>query len=83
MDVVLLQHAAVSKLNRHIQRGLPAHSGKQSESPSIRHLRFNPEDLFHVRARDRLDVGAIGKLGIGHDGGWVRVHQHDFIALGL
>ena len=49
--------------------------------PGPEHLRFYADDLLNVLARERLDVGAIGKVGIGHDGGRVRVHQHHLIAL--
>ncbi len=28
----------------------------------------------------RLDVGHVGHAGVGHDGGGVRVHQHDLVA---
>ena len=49
--------------------------------PAIEHLGFDADDLFDVVARERLDVGAIGQFGIGHDGGGVRIHQHHFVAL--
>jgi len=35
--------------------------------------------LDHLR-RDWLDVRAISKFRIGHDGSWVRIHQHDLVA---
>jgi hypothetical protein len=45
------------------------------------HLRLDADDLFDVIAGERLDVGAVGELGIGHDGGRVRVDQHHLVAL--
>ena len=44
-------------------------------------VRFFPleDELDHFR-RDRLDVGAISKLRIGHDRGRVRIHEHDLVA---
>src|SRR5579863_5121134 len=45
------------------------------------HLAFDADNLFHIAARERLDIGAIGKFGIGHDGGRVGVHQHHLVSL--
>ena len=42
---------------------------------------FDADDLFDVLVGERLDVGAVGELGIGHDGGRVRVDQHHLVAL--
>src|SRR5262249_23685038 len=33
--------------------------------------------------RDRFDVGAVGKLRVGHDGGRVGVDEHDAVAFFL
>ena len=41
------------------------------------------DDAFDDLGRDRLDVGGVGKLGVRHDRGGVRVQQHDAQALGL
>ena len=49
--------------------------------PFGQHFRLDTNNLFHVLVGQRLNVGAIGQLGIGHDGGWVRVHQHHLVAL--
>jgi hypothetical protein len=40
------------------------------------------DDLRHDLGRDRLDIGGVGELGIGHDRRRVRVDQHDPVALG-
>ena len=39
------------------------------------------DDLLDDLGRDRLDIGPIGHLGVGHDRGRVRVDQHDLVAL--
>ena len=41
------------------------------------------DDLGDDLGRDRLDVSGIGQIGIGHDRGWIRIDQHDAIALGF
>ena len=59
-----------------VERGLAAHrrQARRRAAPSR-------DDLGHDLGRDRLDVGGVGQLGIGHDRGRVRVHQDDAIAL--
>src|SRR5262249_38747518 len=39
------------------------------------------DDLGDDRPGDRLDVGAVGRLRVGHDRGRVGVDQHDLVAL--
>ena len=57
--------------------------GSTAKSGARRHLPLDADDLFEIFQRERLDVGAVGRLRIGHDGGRVRVRQHHFVALGL
>src|SRR5208283_3098746 len=80
LDVIPLQNAGVGKIDGEIQCCLSADCWQKSELPRVRlarkHLRFNADNLFHVVVVQRLDVGAVGQLGIGHDGGRIRVHQH-------
>ncbi len=87
LHVVLLEHAAVGQLDREVQRGLPADRGQQGEDARLaalgQHLGFDADDLFQVRAGERLDVSAVGHLGIGHDGGRIGVGEHDLVAFGL
>ena len=87
LHVVLFEHAAVGQLDREIQRGLSAHSGQQRKDAGSfiggQHLGFNADDFFQVGAGERLDVGAVGHLRIGHDGGRIGVGQHHFVAFGL
>src|SRR5581483_5919786 len=47
------------------------------------HLRLNANDLFQILARKRLDVRAVGHLGIGHDGRRIGIRQHHLIPLRL
>ena len=56
-------------------------SRRFARAASTQHLGFNANDLFDVLMRERLDVGAVGQVGVGHDGGRVRVHQHNLVAL--
>ena len=61
------------EFHRDVERGLPAHGWKKRVGF------FALDDRFDYFRRDRLDVGAIGKLWIGHDRGRVRVDQDDLI----
>ncbi len=81
--VVLLEDAAVGKFDREVQRGLSANGGQHGESGAGRHLALDADDLFQIFERERLDVGAVGRLRVGHDGRRVRVGQHHFVALRL
>ena len=77
LDAVALEGAVLGERARHVERGLAAH-GRQAR---IRPLRR--DDLLDHLGRDRLDVGRIGQLRIGHDRGRVRVDQDHPVALGL
>src|ERR1700722_265839 len=81
--VVLFEHAAVGQFNREVESGLAAYGWKYGKTSAGRHFALHANNLFEIFARERLDVSAIGRLGIGHDSGWIRVGEHDFKALGL
>ena len=83
LDVVLFEHAAVGEFDGEVERGLSANGGQHGEARAGRHLALDANDFFEIFARERLDVGAVGRLRIGHDGGRVRVHQHHLVAFGL
>ena len=83
MHVVFFEHAAVGEFDGEVERGLSADGGQNGKSRAGRHLALDADDLFEIFARERLDVSAVGRLGIGHDGGRIRVGQHHFKALGL
>ena len=67
------QRAVTVQLHRSVQRSLPS----QRWQNRVRSFTFH--DCFHHFSSDGLDVSAIGKLGIGHDGSWIGIHQHDLI----
>jgi len=83
VHVVLVEHAAVGKLNGQVERGLAADGRQHGKTCAGRHFALDADDLFEIFARERLDVSAVGRLGIGHDGRRVRVGQHDFEAFRL
>ena len=87
LRAVLLQYSVVGQFDRQIQRRLSADGRQHGEDagPSAggEHLSFDADDFVQVSERERLDVGAVGHLGVGHDGGGVGVHQHHLIAFGL
>ena len=80
-------------MERHggVERGLAAEGGEQHELARCRArcrrsmapvaISSRDDDLLDALGRDRLDVGAVGELRIGHDGGRVGVHQDDAVAL--
>ncbi len=71
-----LQHAAARPLRATtLSAGLAAEGGQQGVRPLLR------DDLVDRLRRDRLDVGAVRHLGVGHDRGRVAVDQHDLVAL--
>jgi hypothetical protein len=75
LHAVSLEHAAVRERERDVERRLSPHRGQQRIRPlALDHL------LHHVR-RHRLHVRPIGELGIRHDRGRIRVHEHDRVAL--
>ena len=43
---------------------------------------FARDDRLEILQRQRLNVSAMGELGVGHDGGGIRVHQHHFVSFG-
>ena len=75
LDVVLRQHALVVQGHRGVQRGLPAQGGQHRVGTLDR------DDLLQRLDGDRLDVGGVGELGVGHDRGRVGVDQADPDAL--
>ena len=71
LDAVLGEHALFSQLDREVESGLAAESGKQ---------RVGALAGDHLRDRlriERLDVGRVCPLGVGHDRRRVRVDERD------
>jgi hypothetical protein len=69
LHAVARQHAGAVEGQRHVERGLAAHGGQQRIGALL------GDDAFHHLRRDRLDVGRVGQLRVGHDGGRVGVDR--------
>ena len=83
MNVVFLQNAAVGEFNSEVQRGLSANGRQNSEASAGRQFALHANNFFQIFAGQRLNVSAVGELGIGHDGGRIGIRQHHFEALSL
>ena len=68
-DVVPLQHAAFGQRDRGVERGLAAEGGQDGVGA------FAGDHLLDELGGDRLDVGGVGELRVGHDRGRVGVDQ--------
>ena len=75
LDAVLGEHAVLRELDGEVQRGLAAERGEERVGSLAR------DDLRERHGVQRLEVGRVGPLGVGHDRGRVRVHEHDPVAL--
>ena len=73
LDFVFFQHAVTCQVECTVQCGLAAH-GRQD---GVRALFI--DDLFDHLPGNRLDIGDVGHVRVGHDGGRVGVHQNDFV----
>ena len=74
-DVVLLQHAVLEQLGGGVE-GCLAAEGRQDRIRSLQR-----DDRFDDFPGDRLDVGGVREVGVGHDRGRVGVDQDDPHAL--
>ena len=75
LDLVLVEDAGLDQLHRQVQGGLPAEGGQHR----VRTLPLDdPGQDLEV---ERLDVGGVGEVGVGHDRGRVRVGQDQPVAL--
>ncbi len=72
-----LQGARSVQRQGRVQRRLAAHGRQQGVGPLFR------DDALDELRRDRLDIGGVGHLRVGHDGGGVGVDQNDPVPLGL
>ena len=75
LDVVSVEDARTLQVHRQVQRRLAAKRRKQC----VWLLLGN--DRFEHRYIERLDIGLVGEIRIGHDRGRVRVGQDDSVAL--
>ena len=75
LDVELVEHALAREVERAVERRLPAHRRQQRVGA------LPLDDLRDHLPGDRLDVGDVGHLRVGHDRRRVRVHQDHPVAL--
>ena len=74
LDAVLLKHAVLLEGKRAVERGLSAHGGKDGVRALL------GDNLLDHLPLDRLDVGRVGHVRIGHDRRRVGVNQGDPVA---
>ena len=74
LDAVLLQHAVLRQVHGQVQPRLPAQRRQQGVGP------LGLDHLGHDLPGERLDVGAVGHLRVGHDRGRIGIDQHDLVA---
>ena len=77
LDAEALEGAILIERQRRVERRLSAHGGQQRVGA------FGLDDLCDDIGRDRLDIGCIGHIRIGHDRRGIRIDQNDAIALFL
>ena len=82
LDVELVEHAHPAQRQRGVERGLPAH-GRQQREAAGNDVALLLDDLGDDLRRDRLDVGRVGEIRVGHDRRRIGVDQHDPVALFL
>ena len=75
LDAELLQHAVRGQVHRQVQPGLAAERRQEGVGP------LGLDDLGDDLPGERLDVRAVGHVGVGHDRGRIRVDQHDLVTL--
>ena len=75
LDSELIEYAATGEVHGDVQAGLSTECRQQRVGS------LDLDDLLHVLPGDRLDVGPIRHLGIGHDRGGVRVDQDHLVTL--
>ncbi len=79
LDVVLFQHAHFFQAERAIERSLAAHR-RQKREPAGNGVALLLDDLGDDFRGDRLDIGPVRHLRIGHDRGRIRIDEDDAIA---
>ena len=77
LDAVFFQRAILGQRQRGVERRLPAHGGQHGIRPLLL------DDARDDFGRDRLHIGRVRQLRIGHDRRRVGIDQDDAIALGL
>ena len=75
LDIVAVEHTHAAQRQRRVERGLAAHCGQKRVGALL------GDDLGDDLGRDRLDIGGVGQLRVGHDGGRIGVDQDDAVTL--
>ena len=75
LDPEPVEHAVLGELHREVERRLAAHRREQGVGA------LPLDDRREHVGLERLDVGAVGEVGIGHDRGGIRVRQDDPVTL--
>ena len=75
LDAELCEDAVLVQVHRGVEAGLAAERRQQGVGA------FLLDDLGDDFPGDRLDVGAVGRLRVGHDGGGIGVDEDDGVAL--
>ena len=81
-DAELFEHAHLAQRQRGVERGLSAH-GRQQRETARKNVPLLLDDLGDDLRRDRLDIGGVRQVWIGHDRRWIGIDQDDPIALVL
>ena len=74
LHVVLFKYASLAQLGAEVQTGLTAEVRQQRVGALLL------DDLGEPVNVERLDVGDVGYIGVGHDGGGVGVHQYYLVS---
>jgi hypothetical protein len=74
-DAVLFQRSVLRHRHRRVESGLPTKGGEERVGA------FLLDDLRQHLRGHRLDVGAVRKIRIGHDGRRVGVEENDRVTL--
>ena len=75
LDAELLEHARLGQLDREVERRLPAERRQQRVGA------LTPDHVGDALEVERLDVGAVGEAGVGHDRRRVRVDDDRPVAV--
>ena len=79
LDVIAIEHAHLAQGKSAIERRLPAHGRQQREAARDR-IALLGDDLGDDLGGDRLDIGPVRHVRIGHDGGGIGIDEDDSIA---
>src|SRR5580704_1709539 len=75
-DFIFFENAAFREFDSEIESCLAANRGQERVGL------FAGKDFLQIFLGQRLDVGAVSQLRIGHDRGRIGIDQNDFVALG-